>query len=362
MPTLQTTFCVLSADDPDQRAEWTGRWESWPGREVFAHPGYVRLFAGEGRRPCCACWEGDEGNVLYPFLVRDLTREPYCAEDLGPAVDLVTPYGYGGPFCWDAPSRDRLAEAFWPAFSAWAADAGVVSEFVRLTLFPETALPYPGPVQTDRNNVVRDLEPDEPVLWMDFKHKVRKNVKKAQRSGVAVEVDPAGRRRDDFLRIYEATMERRGADEGYYFGDGFFERLGRDVPGGSVYFHALHQGRVVSTELVLVSARSVYSFLGGTDEAAFDLRPNDLLKYEIMRRARREGKRRFVLGGGYQPDDGIYRYKTAFAPGGVVPFRTGRRVLRPDAYDTLCRAREMHAACDGQPWQPRPAFFPAYRA
>jgi lipid II:glycine glycyltransferase (peptidoglycan interpeptide bridge formation enzyme) len=200
------------------------------------------------------------------------------------------------------------------------------------------------------------MEMDE--LWMDFEHKVRKNVNKARRSGVTVVVDPAGERLDDFLRIYNETMDRREAGGGYYFGRGFFERIGADLPGQHCYLHALHEGEVISTELVLVSEENVYSFLGGTDSRFFALRPNDLLKHEIIAWAKAQGKRRFVLGGGYEPDDGIYRYKLAFAPHGAVPFFAGTRVLRPDAYEALVRARA--AAEPG--WQPRPGFFPAYRA
>ena len=34
-----------------------------------------------------------------------------------------------------------------------------------------------------------------------------------------------------------------------------------------MYFHALHKEVVVSTELVLVSAENVYSFLGGSERS-----------------------------------------------------------------------------------------------
>jgi CelD/BcsL family acetyltransferase involved in cellulose biosynthesis len=114
----------------------------------------------------------------------------------------------------------------------------------------------------------------------------------------------------------------------------------------------LHGDRVVSSELALVSATSAYSFLGGTREDAFALRPNDLLKVELIRWAKAAGRQRFVLGGGFEADDGIFRYKRSFAPHGLVPFEIGTRVLRPDVYDELTRRA-------GGPREP--GFFPAYR-
>ena len=33
---------VLDASVPEERSAWLALWERWPGREVFAHPDYVR--------------------------------------------------------------------------------------------------------------------------------------------------------------------------------------------------------------------------------------------------------------------------------------------------------------------------------
>jgi hypothetical protein len=327
------SFAVVTPDDE----RWLARWSAWSEREVHAHPEYVRLFEEGGSRALCALADG----VLYPFLLREL---PFGAE----GADIVTPYGYGGAFSWE----DADADEFWAAFDAWAAEQGVVSELVRLSLFPERLLPYPGEREQKLVNVVRDLAPAADELWMDYEHKVRKNVKKARRSGLRVEIDETGARLDDFLRLYEQTLERRGAEERYRFPHDFFGRIRDRLPGGFVYAHALAGDRVVSSELALLSATTAYSFLGGTEESAFPQRPNDLLKVELMLWAKESGKRRFVLGGGYRPGDGIFRYKRSFAPGGLVPFEVGMRILRPDVYEAL-------VARAGGPREP--GFFPAYR-
>lgn len=322
------SFAVLTPDDE----RWLSAWEAWPEREVHAHPEYVRLYEQDGTRALCTVADG----VLYPFLLRS---DP---------VDIVTPYGYGGAFR----TGDADAGAFWDAFGAWAAEQGAVSELVRFSLFPERLLPYPGEREPRLVNVVRDLEPPADELWMDYEHKVRKNVNKARRSGLRVELDETGARLGDFVRLYEHTLDRRGAAARYRFPRTFFERIRDRLAGNFVYAHVLAGERVVSSELALLSATSAYSFLGGTDEAAFELRPNDLLKVELMLWAKEAGKRRFVLGGGQQPGDGIFRYKRSFAPRGLVPFEVGMRVLRPEVYEELTRRA-------GGPREP--GFFPAYR-
>ena len=337
-------------------------WESWPQREVYAHPSYVKLYTDDTSCALCVSYQSSEGNVLYPFILRDLTAEPFWSPGIGPAADIITPYGYGGPFVWGHQDSECVADLFWPQFGEWAIQRTIVSEFVRFTLFPQTVLQYPGQKEEKLQNIVRTLDLDQNELLMDFKHKVRKNVKKAVRSGVEIEVDPDGRRLDEFLRIYRHTMDRRGASRTYYFPRDYFERLQRELAGQFCYFHALDRGEPVSTELVLMSAENVYSFLGGSYDHASDLRPNDLLKYEIILWAKNQNKRRFVLGGGYRPGDGIYRYKHAFAPNGCVPFYVGWRVFRGDLYDQFVHNRRALARAQENEWTPQPGFFPAYRA
>lgn len=358
---MSHTFRVLDANDPAELADWLALWQSWPQREIFAHPQYVSLYLEEGQRALCAVGESDSAHVLYPFILRDLTRECYWPAKPVSGFDIISPYGFGGPFAWGL-TEEAFSKAFWSAFDRWAAEKPVISEFIRFALFSSEGFGYPGEREEVLKDVVRDLFLTGDALLMDFEHKVRKNIKKAERSGITIEEDASGRRLQEFLGIYKHTMDRREAGRQYYFPRSYFEKIPLELPGQFRYFHALHQGRVVSTELVLVSEENVYSFLGGTVDDAFDWRPNDLLKYEIIKWAQRTGKRRFILGGGYQRDDGIYRYKLSFAPRGVVPFFVGRRVISPDLYEELVRRRSRLHREEGKLWAPSPGFFPAYRS
>ena len=70
---------------------------------------------------------------------------------------------------------------------------------------------------------------------------------------MSIIVDTVGERLDEFVRVYHGTMTRRQAGQGYFFDRAFFPKIAREMPGSVVFFHAIHDGRVVSTELVLVS-------------------------------------------------------------------------------------------------------------
>lgn len=355
---VSDAFRVLDARVSEERAEWLRLWQDWPSREVHAHPAYALLFASESDAVLCATYSSGEEHVMYPFSLRAIDL-PTAAG----AKDIVSPYGYGGAFAWSGGGEraPEPAAGFWAAFDSWAASRGIVTEFIRFSLFPENLLAYPGLLEERLTNIVVSLGPSEDEIWMSFESKVRKNVKKAQRVGVHIETDRSGERLDDFLEIYHGTLDRRDAAEGYYWPREFFESIIAELAGSFMFFHALAEGRVVSTELVLVSSESVYSFLGGTRGGDFELRPNDLLKYEVIRWAKSQGKAHFVLGGGAAAGDGIERYKRSFAPHGLVPFFTGQRVLDESAYARLTAASRDVVLASGGEWDSESQYFPRYR-
>lgn len=349
-------FSVLNADVSSERSMWMELWKASPYREVFAHPDYVRLFATGLGTPQAAYYHGEAGSVLYPFIERSILGGE------GGEADLISPYGYGGAFAWNARNRDALLRDFVTRLDAWAASRRIVSEFVRLSLFADDVLEHPEDARERSANVIRSLALDEEELWRDYEAKVRKNVKKALRNDVRIEIDEQGESLEAFYRVFSSTMDRRDASSTYRYSLEFFQELTSALRGNIAYLNAIHKDSVVSTELILVSARSVYSFLGGTLSTAFDARPNDLLKHELILWAKDRGKDYYVLGGGYQPNDGILRYKKSFAPNGIVPFRTGERILDHHVYEALVEKRVQERSESGNNQPLDPSFFPLYRS
>ncbi len=338
---------ILDASVESDRSVWLDAWRRSPMRLPFAHPGFVELVAPEGGSAHAALFDGRALTVLHPFVLRPLASG---------GCDLTSPYGYGGPIHWGPGDVDRVAPKFWAEFDGWARQAGVVTEFIRMSLFDDV-LPYPGRLRERALNYVRTLDPRAADVWAGTEPKVRQNGRRAIRSGVAVGADTTGRMLDDFVRIYTATMERRHSDEWYRFGRPFFERLHRELPGRYVYVYARRGDVTVSMDLVLLGGDTGYYFLGGTDADSFGCRPNDLVKLTVMEWLRERGYRRYVLGGGVRPGDGLERYKRGFAPDGAHAFRTGERILDRSAYDALMR-RRFGSVAEAQGGD----FFPAYRA
>jgi len=349
----------LDASDPAGRKAWLDHWKRWPGREVWAHPDYVRLFALEADRVFCATVRTSTGGVLYPVIVRPISSEPWGKGEAR-ACDLTTAYGYGGPFAWNFTEREAMG--FWSQFDSWARARGAMTEFARLSLFPEQMVLFHGEILDRGPNVVRPLVVSDDELWANYDGKVRKNVKRARKEGVIVEIDPLGLRLDDFISVYESTMNRREALSQYFFLRTFFESIISDLPGQFFFLHAIAGGKVIASDLILVSVENAYYYLGGTLAEAYSMRPNDLLQHENFRYCRDRGLKRCILGGGYRPDDGVLRFKRSFAPGGQRPFRIGVKTYDRGMSARLVERRREWERAQGREWNPVEGFFPPYRS
>ncbi len=273
-------------------------------------------------------------------------------------MDIVSPYGYGGPYAVGATDLD--VSEFWRGIEAWALREDVVCAFARLSLFERAERVFSGVVEPRFRNVVWQISDAPEQRWRRYAPKVRKNVQKAIRSGVTIAQDE-GERLGAFVELYQHTMERRDADQRYRFSMSFFQAIIDTLPGRFRFFHAFVGDRIISTELVLLSATRMYSFLGGTYQDAFALRPNDLLKHVVAEWGAAQGFDTFVLGGGQGADDGILQYKLGFSPSGAIDFKVGARVFSRDAYEALVNDRAVWESRRGERWRAPMGVFPAYR-
>lgn len=349
---------VALTGDAADRSAWLEAW-ALCGREPFAHPDYVKLFA-RGARTCCVVYRTEHFSVLLPLVIRPLEKN--SESEALQSYDAISPYGYGGPFTSD---RTCNTTEFWPSLVQWLAKQQLSSCFLRLDLnvsVPSTHLPGVT-VRSDIENVVVNLARSELDQWMHYAHKVRKNVKKAHRAGLTVVVKEDFTDVEEFWELYISTMRRRQALSSYHFDLEFFNSIAEKLKGSYVAAEVREStGRLVSAELVLQSDRHLYSYLGGTAADAFHHSPNDLLKHAVINYGRQVGRLSYVLGGGQGEDDGIVRYKRTFDPTGSRNF--SRMEVIPDQarYDRLVAEHRTVLNDELETIDTIDNSFPQYRA
>lgn len=340
------------------KERWNSTVKSIKGYDVFYLNEYVDAFMCEDESngvPVLLYYENGADRAINVVFKRDVAKDHHFDDKLmlNTYFDLITPYGYGG-FIGEITDYAAINDAY----SKYCMDNRYVCEFVRFELFSDYYQHYSGETETRTHNVVRNLESPIDDIWMDFRQKVRKNVKRANMYGLEIIIDESGTYMENFLRIYYGTMERSDAEEQFYFKKPFFEKL-MSID-NAVMFHVRYEGKIISTELVIYGAENCYSYLGGTNSEYFYTRANDFLKYEIIKWAKEKGLKNFVLGGGYGADDGIFQYKMNLAPHGIKDFYIGRKIFDNVAYQQLLGIRS-NGNMDVEEKLIHTGFFPAYR-
>lgn len=340
----------------EEGEQWNRCVRSFDDYDVFYLHEYALAFMNENRKngvPVLLYYKNGAERAINVVFKRDIALDEKMQGKIadGEYFDLVSPYGYGG-FFGTITDYEELNRAY----NDFCVSQNYICEFVRFELFGDYYAHYDGETETRTHNVVRNLEMSLDEMWMDFKQKVRKNVKKATGNNLEIIIENTGEYLQDFLGIYYSTMDRSNAENEYYFSKQFYEMLNK-MKDNIMYFHVVYEGKVISTELVIYGAENCYSYLGGTNREYFDLRPNDFLKYEIIKWAKQKGLKNFVLGGGYGADDGIFQYKTCLAPNGIVDFYIGRKVFDKENYSKLVAIR-----AEDNPECLESSYFPKYRA
>lgn len=350
---------MLSIITINETNKWDETVRSFKSYDVYYLNNYSKAFQSySGGEPILLYYNDGDTRAINVVIKRSIGDIDFFKNNtsFNGYIDLITPYGYGG-FLVEGNNYKNINEAY----DEFCTENRVISEFTRFHLFNNYHQYYNGNVESNSHNIVRNLDLSIDDMLMDFEHKVRKNINRAKQTGLTIEIDISGKRINEFLEIYYNTMERNNANSGYYFDKKFFDTI-NEMHDNYAYFHVLYEEKIISTELVLYGSENSYSFLGGTFSEYFHLRPNDFLKFEIIKWAKNKGLKRFVLGGGYGEDDGIYRYKKSFAPNGIYDFYVGKKILDRDKYIELTTYRNKRLELDDYyDTIDTKGFFPKYR-
>jgi lipid II:glycine glycyltransferase (peptidoglycan interpeptide bridge formation enzyme) len=139
-----------------------------------------------------------------------------------------------------------------------------------------------------RNTVYVDLSVDEDALLARMKPKGRYNIRLAQRHGVSVVEDISSRGLADWLRLYQATVDRHDLKPKptEYF-DALVAKFNANEC-GSIHFAEYRGERIAAAMVVYFGKRATY-FFGGSLDAHRNVMAPYLLHFEVMRQAKARG-------------------------------------------------------------------------
>lgn len=199
--------------------------------DIYHLPEYVYIESKRTRSiPEAILITEDDKTFFLPYLVRS-------CEDLFEGLatleifDIVSPYGYPGILLNEAAaSSPKFINLAIEQLKSTLSAKNVCSGFLRLHPILNHGLNKvlpPNVYQVLGDTVSVNLESSDAKIWQQTRRNHRMNINLCKRAGMVAKMVPFAQYIDEFVEIYEETMNRVGAKNAYYFDYDYYLHLSR---------------------------------------------------------------------------------------------------------------------------------------
>ena len=330
----------------EKSRHWDEIVKSFENYDIYYLSGYVKAFQihGDGE-PQLLFYEQDGLRAIYVYMKRNTAIDGY--------FDSITPYGYGGVL-FEGDASEMNLKVFWNAYVQKMNEESIVDNFVRYHPVLVNAVPMKAisEVIDLGKTVAFDLESSE-VIWQNIVPKNRNMIRKAEKNGVEIHHAADISLFDDFMKIYNATMDKDNAEEYYYFGKDFYKSIYEDLDGHYEMFYATYEGKIIAMSIILFANKQMHYHLSGSVLEYRNLAPSNLLLYKAALFQDIPFR-----GGEGSGEDNLYKFKAAFNRESDYQFSIAKMIFNQVAYDELVQKRKN----EDLSFNEESKFFPLYRS
>lgn len=324
-------------------------------KDIYFDENYGKLYEeSEHGKAYIFRLETENGSIVNQFIKREIplkiNNEVY--------YDIVTPYGYGGPYIEKYSNKELLLKDYKHAFMAFCKDNNIVAEFVRFHPIYKNYKDFKDIYieSFNRYTLGTNLKDYEDPIKSEFSKHTRKTIKSILNLGVSFKMieNPTEKDLDEFKRIYYLNMKRKEAADYYYFPDEYFDNILKFYSNKVIIAESIYKDKVIAAGLYFTTANTIHAHLSGTDTEYLYLSPAYILKYGTVIWGKNKGYDFVHYGGGTSSseDDTLYLFKSKFSKNTKFEFWIGKKVWNEKIYERLCK--ETNKNIDDQ-------YFPAYR-
>ena len=333
--------------------------------DIYHIPEYVYLESRRTKTTPEAFLIVDGDKILFvPYLLRECND--VLAQESTPqeTFDVVSPYGYPGILLSEAAaSTPGFPDFAMNELKCVLKNKGVCSAFFRLHPILNhnfNEIFEPGTFTANGETVSVDLKLSESQLWAHTRKGHQSTINKAKRVGFITKIVPFGQYINEFISIYEETMNRVGAGKSYYFDYDYFAELSKLGEKLHLCIVELDQ-QVICASLFFECCGIVQAHLGGTRTNFLNQSPFNLLLDYVRFWAKERGNEFLHLGGGVggSTEDSLYTFKAGFSRQ-RHNFLTLRLIIDEKKYRHLVELRAKSLNTQAEELL-QSHFFPAYR-
>lgn len=286
--------------------------------DVYHLPEYASIESARTENTPEAFLIVDGEKIFFvPYLLRKCD-DILAQESTKEIFDVVSPNGYSGILLSEAAvSTPGFPDFAMNELKGTLKAKGICSAFFRLhPILGEkfNEIFKPDTFSSDGETVSVNLKLSESQIWAHTRKGHQSTINKCKRLGFTARIVSFGQYINEFIAIYEETMNRVEAQKSYYFGHDYFAsllKLGDKIHLGIVEL----ENRVACASLFFECCGIVQAHLGGTRTEFLNQSPFNLLLHYVRLWAKERGNEFLHLGGGVKGSnqDSLYTFKTGFS-------------------------------------------------
>lgn len=348
---------ILTIEETDK---WDSIVKSFDNYDVYYLSGYTKPFKlhGDGE-PLLIYYYDEDIRAINVVMKRDIEKDKNFAGKINSKslFDFTTPYGYGG-FIIEGLINSGSLSKLNKVYSDYCYSNSIISEFVRFHPVLKNSKVNQSIYEVIDlgSTITMDLVSKEQI-WKDLSSKNRNVIRKAINSGVDIYWGRSPELFDEFIPLYNSTMNKDKAIDYYYFDREFYKSVLEDLKYNFLIFYAVYEKKIISMSIILFGKNNMHYHLSASDREYKSLASTNLLLFETACWGCENGYKSFHLGGGLgSKEDSLFMFKKAFNKNSETYFSIGKKIFDQEKYDELIEIRRKNNDDIRDS-----SFFPGYR-
>ena len=261
----------------------------------------------EGGKAGRFVFENDEIKIVYPFVRR-------FAGTVGGKdyYDLATPRGECGPFMERGEENvGKYIGDFSDALKAFCAEENVVAEYVKFDSWNNKQGFFEGVYDIKQRGQNFSMPLQEDFLYTQIHADKRNQIRRAERAGATVELGASWERIQEFLDIYQFTVDKNNVSSYYWLTAEYLAKYERLLGDKAMLSFGYLDGRVAACMLTVASEDVCNIVFCASDPACGNINVMALLYYNIAVHYAGKGCKYMDMGDA-TAGSGLERFKKLF--------------------------------------------------
>ena len=229
--------------------------------DIYFNDVFINLHADINKKVFYFFFDENENFLFMPILVSPIFQRK------NDNFYFETVYGYSGPL--STSYQLSFLNKAWKTFFDDCQKAGIISGLIRFNPFLENHL-------TVQNQSFIDLVREKKIVYStmlnDYMHyfdkfsvNVKKNLKNSNNLDFVISEKINSKNIEEFKKIYFKLMNKKKADDNYYFDDNYFDNLLFKLPNNTGMISVIHKNKLIGAIIYLRFDTKIHIHLSAVD-------------------------------------------------------------------------------------------------